>query len=220
MMWHSIKNLRLRKIVDCVDPFARRYDATHHLVKTFDLIHQNKIKEANDHLHFYHSNFKPKSTYEALRLHVSSLHTDLFEFPWGSFRNTEYQKKDMQQSRFCGPTPFSVVEKEFSNMRKLYDSIRNEGFQPLRKRSLIGCVDLVAKRRIGAIIIQGNHRIACLKVIGAQSLLTTKLKGFKKEINSKNIDTWEGVSKNRFKRKEAEDIFKVYLEALKDASTS
>ena len=201
MMWHSLKNLRLQKIIDCVDPFARPYDSTHHLVRTFDLIHQNKMKSANKVLHFYHSNFQPTSTYEALGLNVEAVKMDLFEFPWGSFKNNTYDKKDMKKSRFCGPTPFSVVENEFSDMRKLYDSIREEGFRPLRKRSIIGCVDVIDQSRVGSIIIQGNHRIACLRVLGAKLILTTKLQGFKKEINSKNIDTWEAVRKNRCKKK-------------------
>ena len=68
---------------------------------------------------------------------------------------------------------------------------------PIRNRAVIGRVDLKLHGNTVPIIIQGNHRVACLMVLGYEKVLTTTLVGYKSLIDCSDRCHWPAVISNK-----------------------
>ena len=71
-------------------------------------------------------------------------------YPWGSFRMKEdeagIKEKNAYTSRFYGPSSFALVEKDLTNLRKLYEYIKVHGYKPWRfNKAFVGGVFLEKK---------------------------------------------------------------------------
>ncbi|NJM33049.1 MAG: hypothetical protein HC848_09665 [Limnobacter sp.] len=89
----------------------------------------------------------------------------LFVYPWGTFNDgSSTSNKNVEISRFCGPSQPDFIEAEFQRTLQLYQEIRKNGYQPTCfPHSYIGGTWLEAKngqRRF--VVMQGNHRLAIL----------------------------------------------------------
>ena len=194
---NTLKNLRKINITNCVDPFARPFNRHHHLVKVCEKMLDNEMEVAFEILENYHASFIPKSCEEALGLNTGAHKFDVFEYPWGTFQVKQRGPKDITKSRFCGPTSGDMLQKEFDDFFALVTSIRDQGYSPIRNRAVIGRVDLKVNGNKVPIIIQGNHRVACLMVLGYEKVLTTTLVGYKSLIDCSDRCHWPAVVSNK-----------------------
>ena len=216
MRLKTLVTLRRTKINACVDFFGRKFDTSHHLVKTCSKILEHKRDEACSVLKNYHHEFQPVSQEEALGLKFSENVFPVFEFPWGTFKETENQtKKNILESRFCGPSSEALIKTELNGLIALLTSIRDYGFNPLRYRSLIGRVDIINGEMSAPIIIQGNHRLACLAAMGYHSVLTTTLDGYRSIVDCSKISTWKNVQLGKCSMQYAEQIALAYCKNIK-----
>ena len=137
-------------------------------------------------------------------------------YPWGYFKIEESQasirEKKAYTSRFYGPSSLALVEKDLTNLRKLYEYIKVHGYKPWRfKKAFVGGVFL--ERKDGQrkfVVLQGNHRTAIMSHLGCKSIQIRYLKGYYKCIYEENMKEWLYVKTGDCTEKDA----KIYFNSL------
>lgn len=166
-----ICSLRKTSISHCVNIFGTKFDHNHHLVKTVLQIKSHPgIKFKDTELYAYHKNFCPISTNEALGIRNLEHTYEIFHYPWGQFNRYRNIKKNILNSRFCGPTCDDDIYLEFMKLKNLLYDILNYGYRPVRKRSIIFGTRLIKNSDQLFIPMQGNHRISVLAALNFSSI--------------------------------------------------
>ena len=137
-------------------------------------------------------------------------------YPWGSFNIKQNEAgvriKNAYTSRFYGPSPIELIEKDFNNLKKLYEYIKIHGYRPWRfKNAFIGGVFLEknnGQRKF--VVLQGNHRTAVMAHLGYESIQIRYLKGFYKCIYENDITNWSYVKSGQCTEEDA----KIYFDSL------
>lgn len=149
-------------------------------------------------LYKFHQQYQPKDMSElpfSAGLKVA-FKPGLSIYPWGSFNieksNYGGKAKDAYRTRFYGPSDFALVEKDFFNLRSLYEYMKVHGYRPWYfKNAFIGGVFL--ERENGQkkfVVLQGNHRTAILSHLGHKKILVRYHPGYYKCIHEKDINSW------------------------------
>ena len=134
-------------------------------------------------------------------------------YPWGSFDIEQSRRggtaKNALTSRFYGPSSFALVEKDLSNLRSLYESIRAHGYRPWHfKNAFIGGVFLErANGQKKFVVLQGNHRTAILAHLGHKQIRTRYLRGHYQCVSEKDISNWFYVKSGACSEQDARAYF-------------
>ena len=144
--------------------FNSKFDFNHHLIKTlqeYDI--DPKINYQKTSLYLYHLKFKPKTLNNSLKI-INKEDLPLFVFPWGNVSRNSKVVKDVNKSRFCGPTVEKSISDEFESFISLYKKIKYNGYVvPDSSSNAIFGYILKSKKSKRFVVTQGNHRIAILK---------------------------------------------------------
>ncbi len=202
----------------CINPmgFSFAPNGWNYLVeqlKEFDREKDLNVKDSI--LYKYHQRYQPKNMSDlpisaGFQVHFKP---GLFLYPWDSFKVEESCKgskaKDAHSSRFCGPSSFALIEKDFLNLRNLYEYMKVHGYRPWYfKNAFIGGVFL--ERENGQkrfVVLQGNHRTAILAHLGHKKILARYLSGHYKCISEKDIKDWFYVKSRQCNMEDAKAYF-------------
>lgn len=213
----SILRIRLINIDQAVTIFGRQFseEGFHPIVQTIKEYQNNeKISVENTSLYRYHNEFTPEDMCQAFGRESSMCDLPLFVFPWGRFRLGCNKLKDPLKSRFCGPTELDRIQKEFLDSINLYLDIKNNGYQIIRRRSVIGGTFIINKnldKRF--IVLQGNHRMSALTALGHKKVLVYTMPGYLNKIDENKIDSWEEVRRGNCSKNLALEIFRLFFNA-------
>ena len=134
-------------------------------------------------------------------------------YPWGSFNINKNEAgvriKNAYTSRFYGPSSLELIEKDYNNLKKLYEYIKVHGYRPWRfKNAFIGGVFLEKNDgRRKFVILQGNHRTAIMAHLGYERIQTRYLKGYYKCIHEKDMENWLYVKSGDCTEEDAKAYF-------------
>lgn len=207
----SLLRVRLINIEQAVTIFGRQFseEGFHPIVQTIREYQVNEdISVENTSLYRYHNKFTPEDMCQAFGYDSSMCGLPLFVFPWGKFRLGCNKLKDPLKSRFCGPTELGRIEKEFIDSINLYLDIKDNGYQIIRRRSVIGGTFIINKKNDKRfIVLQGNHRISALAALGHKKVLVYTMGGYLNKIEEHKIESWKEVRKGSCSKKLALAIF-------------
>ena len=189
-MIFSLLKIRLINLDQIVTIFGQGFTpgCNHPLVETIKAYKNNpKIKYTKTKLYTFHKNFAPKNTNEALGI-KSKTTLPIFKYPWGYFR-LNARKKSQITSGFCGPSSDQLISNEFNKIISLYNDIKDNGYKTITKRSIIGGTFLIknnGKKKF--VVLQGNHRISVLSVLGQKKVLVYTMKGYHQYIEESSLE--------------------------------
>ncbi|MHC4677071.1 MAG: hypothetical protein ACYTEK_00075 [Planctomycetota bacterium] len=165
-------------------------------LKRFDDSPDAEVKDSV--LYRFHQSYRPEGMSD---LPVSAgievaFKPGLSIYPWGSFDMEKSKSggkaRNAHDTRFYGPSSFTLIEKDLSNLLNLYEYMKRYGYRPWHFRNaFIGGVFL--ERTNGQrkfVILQGNHRTAILAHLGQEKILTRYLKGHYRCIREQDINEW------------------------------
>ena len=110
------------------------------------------------------------------------------------------------------PTSDELIHKEFYGLCRLYRSIQEHGYNPLRWDYISGTL---LKRHNGDtrfIPLQGNHRTAILSYLNHDSILVSSRRDSYDVICEEEVDEWHYVKTGQCSRKDALAYFNAYFE--------
>ena len=211
----SALKVRLIDIEQAVTIFGRQFseEGLHPIVKTIKEYQSNrKINVENTSLYRYHNKFTPDDMCQAFGQRSSLCSLPLFVFPWGKFRIGCNKIKDPLRSRFCGPTEPSRIQREFLDSINLYLNIKNNGYQLIKHRSIIGGTFIISKNsKKRFIVLQGNHRVSALAALGHKKVLVYTMRGYLSKIEESKLDSWKEVRKGNCNKDLAIEIFNSFF---------
>ena len=163
-------------ISDCRNIFGVGFGNNdgHHLVDTLNFIRDVPHFEiAETPTYRFHSQFRPETFFDVSGI-VGSEILPVFVYPWGNFSDgSAVSTKNLELSRFLGPSDQSLIHSEIASISSLRDAIENHGFNPYRypNSDINGTVLVPAdgSRRV-CVVMQGNHRVSVLAHLGCKSL--------------------------------------------------
>ena len=164
---------------------------------------------ARSKIYRFHENFCPSGTGEALGLDLEN-DLPLFLYPWGVFGSGAVKTtKSSKNSRFCGPSSDHFIKDEENSILSLFSKLQKEGYAPNKyPNSYIQGVWLVKEdgcRKF--VVLQGNHRIACLSYLG-YSKISVRTDMFKVgEVYETEVRAWPLVNSGLISEHEALLIF-------------
>lgn len=186
----------------------------HHLVQTLKEYDANPNLSANESsLGLYLSRFQPKSISELAGI-TDEKPLPLFVYPWGTFTNGESQtSKNVENSRFCGPSTQNFIQDEFARTLSLYKNIRKNGYSPVRyPHSHICGTWLINKNgEERFVVMQGNHRMAVLAHLRATTVQVRTSRLSLRTIYENQIDEWIMVKKSFCSRDHAKKVFDLFF---------
>jgi len=163
-------------------------------------------------LYRFHKAFTPRNILELLNVDNRKINT--FEFPWGYF--SPYgptELKSVNRSRFCGPSSEKFIQDEFLSIRSLFARIKKEGYRPWTAgNDFIYGTHLISKggdHRF--VVLQGNHRLACLAHLGIERIAVRTSPVLLREVRQGQLESWPAVVENRCSRVDAERCFQLYF---------
>ena len=185
--------------------FLREYDA------------RSGLRWDDSILHRYHKNFHPASVCDLLNLPLpDACEIPLFTYPWGTFvLNQPDRHRQVERSRFCGPSTDEFIEAEHHRTIRLYQQMRRNGYTPWR----YGCsfingsflVDRAGETRF--VVMQGNHRLAALAALGVRRVrVRTEPQLLLTQVDEREVDQWPLVRSGKCSRWAALAIFRLYFE--------
>ncbi|MBN1379000.1 MAG: hypothetical protein JXA04_07170 [Gammaproteobacteria bacterium] len=188
----------------------------HHIRKTLEEYDaDNSIHAQNTTLSRYLEKFCPDSISILAGIPKSEIALPLFVYPWGSFREGEIEsKKNVWESRFCGPSTKEFISKEFERTISLYRHLKSAQYSPWRYgHTFIGGTMLVAKdgcRRF--IVLQGNHRMAIISHLRQEKVAVRPIKGWLATIRECDVQHWPLVRTGLCSLEHALCIFRYFFE--------
>ena len=146
----------------------------HHLVDTLNFIRDMPHFEILETPTYkFHNQFRPKTFFDVSGITGSEV-LPVFLYPWGNFSDgSAVSTKNVELSRFLGPSDKSLIYSEVASLCSLRDSIESHGFNPYRypNSDINGTVLVPAdnSRRV-CVVMQGNHRVSVLSHLGFKAL--------------------------------------------------
>lgn len=129
-----------------------------------------------------YNNFKPGNLQEVLLDHLEEEIKPLSELPpinevlrnlWCLKPADLVSMKNLQKNRnpegwiYYGPHNKEYGEKEFNRLKSIYESIKNKGYKPgISQIDMINGYFLKKAEKKVFVLLQGNHRVSALKVLG------------------------------------------------------
>lgn len=136
----------------------------------------------------------------------------IFNLPWGNFRlDYPYSpKKNINTSRFCGPSSDRFALTEIRNVIKLYISMKNSGW---RKRYLpLSVVRMTSfNNATQYVVLGGNHRSIIGLYLGYKIALVRSHTQCFDEISYGDVNKWYHVNNNQIPNAVALEIFKSFF---------
>lgn len=168
--------------------------------------------------------YRPRHLGEALRVELERSYP-LWYYPWSrrlpgpGWRDDPAQVPDIITYFSERGILRSRIEEEFRWLEQCLDSIRRNGYQPVRFSGDPKTRRLVAADgRVRHIVHDGNHRLAVLAALGVRkvpvrwvSLMT---------VHESDLLKWPGVVANGFTIDDARKIFRAYFTGNKVARTT
>jgi len=203
----------------CTGFLGFQFNGWHYLVELFkehDLNPHVRVDESV--LADFHTAFQVQSSFDFVRHFDDKVEfkPPFGIFPWGNFFAASHEvrarEKDLQTSRFCGPSSPELIEQDFHNSLEVYRSLKQEGYRPWR-RSFIGGTFLKRKtNEFRYVILQGNHRSAALAHLGYSSFQARMYTDLYHTINEEDVDEWFYVRNGECSRRDALAYFNAYFE--------
>jgi len=126
---------------------------------------------------------------------------------------------DFPHGSFCGPSSLVFLAERFNVFKKIYSSIKLNGYQrflaqhPNTPHGLVG--GTILKRIDGSkrfVVQQGNHRLAVLAHLGYDVVDVGFVKGKYKVINEKELEDWHYVKNKQCSCEDAHLYFNSFFE--------
>ena len=136
----------------------------------------------------------------------------VFNLPWGNFR-LDYPNspnKNVQISRFCGPSSENFALAEIRNVIRLYLSMKNQGWC---KRYLpLTVVRMVCGGNVTQfVVLGGNHRSIIGYYLGYRWAFTRSHTLCNRKISCEAVNKWHHVANNQIPKEVALRIFKSFF---------
>lgn len=202
---------------DCCSNFICSFgkNGWHHLIETYRQIEKEPdISVDKTVLYQYHSRFRPYGIYDFLPNGSVKFSPPWGVYPWGSFKDKNYIKLGNQhKTRCCGPSSLSLIKDEFNRMKFLYEKLKQEGYKPwsFGNNHISGIILEAADKRRRMLIVQGNHRLAALSVLGYESLPIRLFENGRRYLREKNVKEWHFVRTGECSTEDALTIFRLYF---------
>ena len=202
---------------EAVTIFGKSFSPTgSHFIIQFlqnDLARLNLAEEPSA-IYRFHNSFCPKNTNEALDLNLEN-ELSLFLYPWGVFGSGASETfKDPNVSRFCGPSSEKFITEEENRVRLLFSNLEKFGYKPKKyPNSYIQGVWLVktnGHRKF--VVLQGNHRMACLAVLGSKRISVRSDMFRVRRILESDVQNWPLVRSGKISERDALLVFYKFFE--------
>ena len=161
----------------------------------------------------FHENFCPTSTGEALGLDLEN-DLPLFLYPWGVFGSGAIKTaKTPYNSRFCGPSSKHFIIEEENRICDLFSKLQKHGYAPDKyPNSYIQGVWLVKENGCRKfVVLQGNHRMACLSFLGYSKILVRTDMFRVREVYETDAKAWPLVRSGLISERDALLIFNKFF---------
>jgi len=183
-----------------------------HLVRTLEEFRADPaIGWRSTTLAAFHRAFCPRNVFDVVGRDVDA---PPFVFPWGPF-SVGFRRKEVLSSRFCGPSTDDFIRDEFERLIRLYERIRSTGYRPwsFGHGFLYGTilVDRTGARRF--VVLQGNHRMAALAVLGAEAVsVRTDPRRLLAVVREEECERWPLVQSQVCSVSDAIAVFRMFFE--------
>lgn len=209
-------------IAICTNPmgFSFGYQGWNYLVeqlKEFDKKKDIAVKDSI--LAAFHRLYQPKDMSELpiLAGYSVTFKPCLFIYPWGSFHIEKSQIggviKNACNSRFYGPSSLELVDRDFSNLKKLYISIKKHGYNPwyFKNDFIFGVFLEKIDGRKQFVVLQGNHRLAILAHLGYQQVLVRRVADYYEYLREDELSEWFYVKSGECSKEDARAYFDAFF---------
>lgn len=162
--------------------------------------------------------YRPHTMAEAVGIN-STINSPLWLYPWDKNLQSEFsnQRGWCEDPNDCPDiiTHFSAkgilrfrIEQEFAWLENAYYSIKKMGYLPEKYNNFIEVMQLLKNDgQSSFLVLDGNHRISALSVLGEKEASCQILK----KIYENNAEQWPGVKEKLFSHKDALAIFNAYF---------
>jgi hypothetical protein len=211
--------LRTIPLAHCVNPLGFAFsEGWHHLVE-FLRANPSLPEDGGDFglLRSYFASYSPAvmSVLPAAAGKQVSFSPPFFTYPWGNFRLHYHHGipvKDIMTTRFCGPLPEERIRAEAMAMVRLARRLASVGYRPWTyPNTFIGGVLLRRETEERFVVLQGNHRVAALSFLGAESIETRSMKGYWRVLSKDQVDSWYYVANGKCSREDALAYFDMFF---------
>jgi hypothetical protein len=164
-------------------------------------------------LFHYHRNFCPTSICDLLE-NGDARALPIFSYPWGPF-TVGSDKQDPRTSRKCGPSSDSFIREEFERTTRLHDALRRTGYDPWRLGNtfISGTFLLAADGQRRFVVMQGNHRMASLAVLGVREVICRSYpQHILPAVRERDVEAWPLVRSGQCSRELALRVFRLFFE--------
>jgi hypothetical protein len=136
----------------------------------------------------------------------------VFNLPWGNFRldHPNSPNKNIQNSRFCGPSSESFALTEIRNVIKLYLSMKKFGWRK-RYLPLTGVRMMSHGNKSQFVVLGGNHRSIIGYFLGFRFAFTRSHPLCYRKISCEDVLRWHYVANNLIPKEVALRIFKSFF---------
>jgi len=136
----------------------------------------------------------------------------VFNLPWGNFR-LDYPNspaKDVESSRFCGPSSDNFALTEIRNVIELYLSMKRKGWRA-RYKPLTVVRMVCPGESTQFVVLGGNHRSIIGYQLGYSWALTRSHPECYQKISCGDVGNWYHVSNRQISKEVALTIFKTFF---------
>ncbi len=207
----------------CTNPmgFSFAPDGWNYLIEQLKQLDMNwDVKVKDSVLYRFHQSYQPKDMSELARSCGCEVDFSpgLSIYPWGSFNIERSHKggvvKDPYQTRFYGPSTFSLVEEDLDNLRKLYGYMKIHGYRPWYFRNAFVGGTFLEKENGEKkyVVLQGNHRTAIMAHLGYKTMQARYLSGYFRRICEKEMNRWFYVKSGQCSLTDAKIYFNAFFE--------
>lgn len=183
-----------------------------HIIETLKEYDKNPNIDFKDTtLYYFLKYFKPKSISDLVD-HNTKNKLKMFCFPWGK-ANKKLGKKNIQNSRFCGPSSDDFIESEFKNIINLYLKLKKNGYKPYTypNSHIIGTWLINKQGNSVFLVLGGNHRTAVLSHLGLKKIKVRTNRLLIRKVYEKEICNWIPVKEKKCSKIHAKKVFDFFF---------
>jgi hypothetical protein len=223
MFCRSFEHLITVRVNECVHFGAFRYGhGDYHPYETFVArVHRREpIEEIRKEFETFLRHYRPRNFGEALGLKLEREYP-LWLFPWsrlwrflraypvGAWRQDPKDVPDIITHFSLQGIPRNMIEMEQHWLLQAYESISNLGYKPQQFGYPRGRLLVAEDGSHACILLDGNHRVSALSVLGASSV---DVRCWSWDIvRQSSLNSWPGVRNGFFSRSDADLIFRAYF---------
>lgn len=180
----------------------------------------NKLTPENSVLNKFHNLYQPESFFELIKHKGEDIkfRPPIGIYPWASFYVKESKRggkeKDLKLTRFCGPSDFKLIKRDFNLAINVYKDIKKRGYRPWLNESgfVTGSFLMKENGERRFMVLDGNHRVAVLSVLGYESVTVRYADACYPEIKESDVNEWYYVKSGQCSKDDALAYFNAYFE--------